>query len=277
MSYILMCILLYNWIGHVHIQWEPGQGVRAVRSSTCVYVCVHLCTHMCAHCFKMNWTYTHWVRAGSGGTRRTCVHWSCEHVCVCIHAYMYTTDIHKDTHTLHYNWTHVYTLSESPVKGYALYVCAWLKLHTHRQTNTYTYTLEHILIHLCIIDVHIQWEPGQGVRAVRGCTCVCVCVQTYIKIHIQHAVHPHVHYNRTHTHWVRARLGGTCCTKLYNYMCVCLCTDIHEYTHTIYHTSSYAHCITIELDAYTMSESPVRGYTLYVCASKLCIHVYLNI
>ena len=102
---------------------------------------------------------------------------------------------------------------------------------------------------------------------------MCVCVQTYIKIHIQHAMHPHVHYNRTHTH-VRARLGGTCCTKLYNYMCVCLCTDIHEYTHTIYHTSSYAHCITIELDAYTMSESPVRGYTLYVCASKLCIHVY---
>ena len=120
-----------------HIEWEPGQGVRAVRSCTCVCL---------------------WV---------------------CVHAYMYTTDIHKDTHTLHYNWTHVYTLSESPVKGYALYVCAWLKLHTHTQTNTYTYTLEHILIHLCIIDVH-NW-----VRAWSGGTCctklyMCVFLCTFV-------------------------------------------------------------------------------------------------
>ena len=211
-----MCILLYNWIGHVHIQWEPGQGVRAVRSSTCVYVCVHLCTHMCAHCFKMNWTYTHWVRAGSGGTRRTCVHWSCEHVCVCIHAYMYTTDIHKDTHTLHYNWTHVYTFSESPVRGYALYVCAWLKLcahtrthtHTHTRTQSHTHTRLNTYLSICVSQIYTFSEsPVRGYvlyEALHVCVFVYICAQIYIKIHIQYVIHPHVHIalqlNWTHTH-----------------------------------------------------------------------------
>ena len=84
---------------------------------------------------------------------------------------------------------------------------------------------------------HIQWEPGQGVRAVRVCVIEAACTYTY--------THTYTHtytYTFTYTfehilihlciidvhNWVRARSGGTRCTKLY--MCVFLCTFVYRYT-----------------------------------------------